>query len=135
MTSSSNFFDVALFLLSSLITGPSFMSISSMVLELWQFSFIRDWPEFRKLEISPSWVFPSIWRLGRVIDTKFGTNFSNKMLLNAAKCHGYSFYRFWVIRGKLTGGLDFLMQNLMLNRLAVISNSKNEKTKSLYALF
>ena len=26
MTSSSNFFDVAMFLLSSLVTGPSFMS-------------------------------------------------------------------------------------------------------------
>ena len=48
------FFDVILFLLSSLVTGPSFMSISSLVLELWQFSFIRDWPEIRKLEIPPS---------------------------------------------------------------------------------
>ena len=26
------------------------------------------------------------------------------MLLNAAKCQGYSFYRFWVINGKPTGG-------------------------------
>ena len=41
-------------LLSSLVTGPSFMSISSLVLELWQFSFIRDWPEIRKSEIPPS---------------------------------------------------------------------------------
>ena len=54
MTSSSNFFDVVLFLLSSLVTGPSFMSMSSLVLELWQFSFIRDWPEIRKSEILPS---------------------------------------------------------------------------------
>ena len=53
MTSTSNFFDVVLFLLSSLVTGPSFMSISSLVLELWQFTFIRDWPEIRKLEIPP----------------------------------------------------------------------------------
>ena len=52
--SSSNFFDLAVFLLSSLVTGPSFMSISSLVLELWQFSFIRDWPEIRKSEIPPS---------------------------------------------------------------------------------
>ena len=44
------------------------------------------------------------WRLGRVRDTKFGTNFSNKMLLNAAKLQGYSFYCFWVIKGKPTGG-------------------------------
>ena len=54
MTSTSNFFDVVLFLLSSLVTGPSFMSISSLVLELWQFLFIRDWPEIRKSEIPPS---------------------------------------------------------------------------------
>ena len=54
MTSTSNFFDVVLFLLSSLVTGPSFMSISSLVLELWQFSFVRDWPEIRKSEIPPS---------------------------------------------------------------------------------
>ena len=46
-----NFFDVVLFLLSSLVTGPSFMSMSSLVLELWQFSFKRDWPEIRKSEI------------------------------------------------------------------------------------
>ena len=44
----SNFFEIVLFLLSSLVTGPSFMSISSLALELWQFSFIRDWPEKRK---------------------------------------------------------------------------------------
>ena len=50
MTSSSKLFDVVLFLLSSLVTGPSFMSISSLVLELWQFSFIRDWSEIRKSE-------------------------------------------------------------------------------------
>ena len=50
----SNFFDVVLFLLSSLVTDPSFMSISSLVLELWQFSFIRNWPEIRKSEIPTS---------------------------------------------------------------------------------
>ena len=49
-----NFFEVTLFLLSGLITGPSFMSISSLVLELWHCLFIKDWPEIRKSEISPS---------------------------------------------------------------------------------
>ena len=57
MTSSSNVFDVVLFLLSSLVR-----------------------------------------------DAKLDTNVSNKMLLNAAKCQGCSFYRFWVIKGKPTGG-------------------------------
>ena len=53
MTLSSNFFDVVLFLLSSLDTGPNSMSISSLGLLLWRFSFIKDWPEIRKSEISP----------------------------------------------------------------------------------
>ena len=47
MMLSSIFCDIVLFLLSSLVTGPSLMSISSLALELWQFSFIRDWPEIR----------------------------------------------------------------------------------------
>ena len=34
----------------------------------------------------PVWVSPSIWRVGRFRDSKFGTNVSNEMLLNAAKC-------------------------------------------------
>ena len=59
MTSSSIFFYVVLFLLSGLVTGPSFMSISSLVLELWQFSFIRDSPEIRKLEIPLSEFCPT----------------------------------------------------------------------------
>ena len=46
------FFDVALFLLSSLVTGPSFMTISSLVLELWKFSFYTH-----------LWVLLNIWRL------------------------------------------------------------------------
>ena len=54
MMSSSNFFTNILFLLSSLVTGLNFMSLSSLVLEFWQFSFIRDWPEIRKY---PVWVF------------------------------------------------------------------------------
>ena len=54
MTSSSNFVDLVLFPLSNLVAGPSFLSVSSLVLQLWQFSFIRDWPEIRKSEIPPS---------------------------------------------------------------------------------
>ena len=38
------------------------------------------------------------------METKFGTNVCNRMLLNAAKLQGYSFYRFWVIKGKPTEG-------------------------------
>ena len=102
------FFDVTLFFSSSLVIGPSFMSISSLVLELWQFSFVRDWPEIRRLEIPSPEFFPisGDWGGRRgVRDTRFGKNVSNKMLLNAAKCQGYSFYRFWVIKRKPTGGI------------------------------
>ena len=48
------------------------------------------------------WVLPNIWRLGQVRNTKFGTNVSNKILLDTAKCQGYSFYHFWFIKGKPT---------------------------------
>ena len=59
----------------------------------------------RNLEIrnTPVWVLPNMWRLERVMDTKFGTNVSDRMLLNAAKFQGYNFYRFWDIRRKPTG--------------------------------
>ena len=53
MRSSSIFFEVVLFVLAIIVTGPSFISISLLVLELWQFSFIRDWPEIRKSETAP----------------------------------------------------------------------------------
>ena len=48
------FFNVFLFLLSSWVTGPSFMPIPLLVLELWQFIFIRDWPEIQRSEIQLS---------------------------------------------------------------------------------
>ena len=54
MTSSSIFFSLVFFLWSSLVTDSRFMSISSLLLELWQFSFIRGWPEIRILEVPPS---------------------------------------------------------------------------------
>ena len=54
MTSSSIFFDVDVFLLSSLVTTPNLMSISWLILDLWQFLFIKDWSEIGKSEIPPS---------------------------------------------------------------------------------
>ena len=72
---------------SSLATGPSLTSISLLAPYLWQFSFIKHRPEIWKSELQ---------RLRQVKDKKFVTNVSNEMLLNAAKCQGYSFYRFYV---------------------------------------
>ena len=57
----------------NIITDSGVMTIS-----------LRDWN-------TPVWVLPNIWSLGQVKNTKFGTNVSSKMLLNATKCQGYSF--------------------------------------------
>ena len=102
MTSSSIFW-CRFFLLLSLVTGPSFISKSSRVLELWQFFFYKGLTRNSEIRNTPVWVWPNIWRLGPVRDTKFCKNVSNEMLLNAAKCQGYSFYGFWVIKGKPKG--------------------------------
>ena len=47
-------------------------------------------------------IFLFKWGLGQAGDSKFCEHISNKMLLVATKCHGYSFYSFWVINGKPT---------------------------------
>ena len=100
MTSSSFFFDVALFLLSSVVTGPSFMSVSWLVLELWQFLHIRYWPEFWELEI-PLSEFCSISRDGGKLETPHlawvSLMKSNWILQN---CEDFSFDVFWVIIGR-----------------------------------
>ena len=104
MMPSSDFSDVVVFLLSSLVTGPSFMSVLLVLITGTIFLYKRL---TRNLEIgnTPTWVLPNISRLGQVWDTKFDTNVSNEMLLNAAKCQDYSFYRLCLIKGKPTGGL------------------------------
>ena len=92
MTSTSNFFDVVLFLLSSLVTGPSFMSISSLVLELWQFSFIRDWPKIRKSEI-PLSVFCPIsgdWGELRIPNLAWMSLMKCYWILQKARVTGYN---------------------------------------------
>ena len=105
MTSSSIFFDGVLFLLLSLVIDPGFLSVSSLVLELSQFSDVRDWPEIRNSEITPVWVvWLNIWRLGQVRDTRFGPNVSYKMLLNVGKCQNHRLYYFWVNKPTDGGG-------------------------------
>ena len=76
------------------ITGSGIMTI------FFYKGLIRN-PEIRN---TPVWVLPNICRLRWVMDTKFGANVSNRMLLIAAKFQGYSFYCCWVIKGKPSGG-------------------------------
>ena len=89
MAASSKFFDGLLFLLSSLVTGSGYMSISSLVLELTIIFFYKRLtrnPEIGNTLVS---VLHNIWRLGWVRHTKFGTDVSTEMLLNAAKYQSY----------------------------------------------
>ena len=68
------FFWLSFFFLPSLVIDPSFMSISSLVIRLWQFLFIRDSPEIRKSE-KPSSKFCPIsgdwgdWRIPNLART------------------------------------------------------------------
>ena len=95
-----------LFLLSSLATGPNLMLISSLVLELWQFCVIRDWPEIPKLEIPLSKFCPISGDLGKLWIQNLARmsliEYYWILLLNT-EFQGYSFYRFRVIKGKPTG--------------------------------
>ena len=102
--SSPFFFDVAVFLLSILVTSPSLISISltgSRVMTIFVYKGLTRNPEIGNTRI---WVFPYIWRLERVKNTKFGTNVPNKMILNTAKYQVNSFYRFGVINGNQERG-------------------------------
>ena len=103
MTSSSIFFDVFFVSLVNFSYWSKFhvnVITGSGIVTIFFYKGLTRNPEIGN---TPVWVLPNIWRLGRVMDTKFGTNVSNKMLLNAAKCQGYSFYHFWVIKGKPIG--------------------------------
>ena len=76
--------------------------------------FYKGLTRNRKSDITLVWVLPNIWRLGRVKD-KFGMNASNEILPNAAKYQGYSFYRFWVIKGKSTRGVKLPPTRIRVN--------------------
>ena len=76
METSSEFIGVPVSLLSGLVIGPSFMSISLLVLELSRNQKYSCLSSTQYLELGQ----------GLVMDTKFGKNVSNEMLLNAANC-------------------------------------------------
>ena len=79
------FFVVAVFLLSGLVTGPSFMAISLLGMELWQFSFITDLPKIWKSEIPLSEFCPISGDCGELGIPNFGRIFlmtSYRMLQN-----------------------------------------------------
>ena len=127
MTSSLISFKISIFLLPSLSVGPSFTSMSWLLLELRQISFIKDWPEIVKLEIPPS-NFCKISGEWRVLGIPNLPQMSLMKLLNAAKCQGYSFYRFWVIKGKPAVGVKLFP----LPRLGLIKEKGKETVFIIY---
>ena len=90
----SPLFDVVLFRLSSWGTGLSFMSISSLIMELWQFSFERDWPEIRKSEIRPPEFCPISGDWGKL-------EMPNLARMPLMKCY-WMLQNYWVIKEKPT---------------------------------
>ena len=77
-----NFFDVVIIVLSGLVSGPSFMLTSSLVLEFWQVLAIKGGlTENPEIENIPVWDLSNIWRQGQFTDTKSSMNASNKMLV------------------------------------------------------
>ena len=95
----------------NITTGSGFMTIFSF-----QFSSMSSKSGNRN---TPVWVLPNIWRLTRVRDIRFGKNVCNKMLLNDAKCWGYSFYYFWVIKGKTGGKITHPPPRLRLKKKGI----------------
>ena len=67
--------------------------------------FYKGLARYPEIANTPLWVLPNTWSLKQVRETQFGTNVFDDMLLNAAKCQVYSFYRFWVITEKTIRGL------------------------------
>ena len=105
MMSSLDFFNIILCLFSSLVNDPSFIWILSVALELWQFSsFIKGLTRNPEIRNTLIWVLPDIWRLEWLGDTKFGTNASNKMLLNARVA---AFTVSELLRGTQERGLNY----------------------------
>ena len=86
-----------MFLIPGFFTILSFMSISLVFVELWQFLFLNDLAKNPKIGNTCVCVLSNFWRPGQVRDTKFGMNVSNEYLLNAAEFHVHAFYSFWVI--------------------------------------
>ena len=75
------------------------MSVPSVVLELWQFSFARDLPEIRKSEISPSEFCPISGNWSELEIPNLVRMSLMKCYWNA-RCQWNSYYRFSVFSNK-----------------------------------
>ena len=67
--------------------------------------FYKELTRNPKIRNTPVWVLSNIWRRGGVMGTKFGTNVSNRILLNAATCQGLQPLPFLSYSGKTNWGV------------------------------
>ena len=68
------------------------------------------------------------WRLEWVRDTKFGINVSNEILLNTAKCQGYSFYPAFTVSELLKVTLSPLLSHKGGRNISKLKCSGNSLT-------
>ena len=115
------FFDVAVFLLPSLVTGPSLMFISLLVLELWQI-FCKELVSNPEIGNATVWVLSNMCRVG--------SNISKEKLLNAANFQVCSFYYFWVIKGKPRGVVKIHLPLARLNSPEILDRVEMGNTNS-----
>ena len=72
----------------------------SGIMEIYFYKGLTRNPEIGN---TPVWVLPNIWRLGRVMDTKFGTNISNRMLLQNSRVAAFTVFEL-LRKNQLRGG-------------------------------
>ena len=106
MMSLSSMVNVVLFPLSSFLSKFHFNIItgSGVIMTSFVYKALTRYLEYGNTRL---WIFPYNWALKWASNRQFSANISNKKLLNAVKVHGYSFYHFWVIKGKRTVGYNY----------------------------
>ena len=113
----SDFFGVFFFLVKVSFLSKCHVNII-ICSGVMRFSFYKELTKNLEIGNIPVWVLPNIWRLGQLKNIKLVTNGSNKILLNASKCYCCSFCRFWVIKGRPTGGVKLPPTQIRFNSIA-----------------
>ena len=98
-------FDVFIFLLSIWDCGISFLSISLLVLNLWQLLLITDWTRNLEIKKTDVWNLSSQWGLRQIYNTKYRASVSISSYWILKSCKIQLFTIFWVNLCKATRGI------------------------------
>ena len=109
------------------------MSIPSVVLDLWQFSFVRDLPEIRKLEISPSELCPISGNWSELETANLVWMFLMKCYWNA-RCQWNGCYSFSVFSNKKIFLFIFWIATSK-KPLSIVKTSARKFESMVYTLF